>query len=185
VAVFNASGGRWRALVYHQDGSNNGEGALDLQTLHQRTGLSKRKLRYCIDHKLVPELAVDLAPNEVGRPRRFGEDIGFGIVCAALLLDLGLPHEQVRSLLKGLLDITMGKGREQQPALITVLTRPVAAVAEYGDGLYVRLKVPDCDYDSQWRTLDSHQSRPPQHYEPKLTVTLNLGRIRDEVYGEQ
>ena len=32
---------------------------MDLQTLHKRTGIGKRKLRSCVDHHLVPELNID------------------------------------------------------------------------------------------------------------------------------
>src|SRR5262245_52839072 len=90
-----------QAWLDHNGAKRGEEAAVDLQTLHERTGIGKRKLRYCLDHKLIPELSIELADDEAGRPRRFADDVGFGIVCAARLLDLGLPHETIRLFLAG------------------------------------------------------------------------------------
>ncbi len=80
---------------------------MDLQQLHERTGISNRKLRYCLDHALVP--GVSIGQDEVGRPRKFHEDVGFGIVCAAKLLELGLPHETIRLFLRGFVRSSLSK----------------------------------------------------------------------------
>jgi hypothetical protein len=157
---------------------------VDLQTLHERTGISKRKLRYCVDHKLIPELDIELAVDETGRPRKFAEDVGFGIVCAAALLQLGLPHDTIRLFLKGLLDITLGGDGPKKRALVAVLERDASAVAHLGDGVNVRLVVEEYDYDSGW-FAPGNPAPLAKEYKPVVTVTLNLGKIRDHVFGRQ
>ena len=155
--------------------------AMDLQELHRRTGISSRRLRYCVDHKLVPELHIDLTPGEAGRPRRFHDDVGFGIVCAAVLLDIGLPHERIRWLLAGLLEIKVGKKGPRKPALVTILEQPVGARACLSDEGMIRIEVPEYDYDSGWIVPGSQAKRDNRH-KPRGYVVLDLGRIRDQVF---
>jgi hypothetical protein len=102
-----------------------------------------------------------------------------GIVCATLFLELGLPHETIRSYLKGLVNITVGKKGEQQvPALVTVLTRDVSAIAHFSESRLVRLQVPDYDYDSGWRAVDGSKVKD----EPSVFITLDLRKILDSMY---
>ncbi|MCC7418711.1 MAG: hypothetical protein IT428_00380 [Planctomycetaceae bacterium] len=70
---------------------------MDISQLHAATGISRRKLRYVLDHRLVPGLDIEIVPDEVGRPRKFAVDVGLAIVSAATLLELGLSHEMIRS----------------------------------------------------------------------------------------
>jgi hypothetical protein len=155
---------------------------MDLQTLHTRTGISKRKLRYCVDHHLVPRLGIELAEDEAGRPRKFADDVGFGIVCAAHLLDLGLPHERIRYFLESLLQIQLGVEGEPKPALIAIFERNANAGGFLGDGVNVRLAAPDFGYDSGWRA-PAGAAPLRRRYEPVVTVTLNLGKIVAAISG--
>jgi hypothetical protein len=152
---------------------------MDLQALCQRTGISKRRLRYCLDHNLVPGL-VNVARDERGRPRRFAEDVGFAIVCAAVLLDLGLPHGRIRAFMEGMLQI---KWKDSQDlVLLAVLERPFAAFAELGDGINVRIVVADPDNRSPW-VAPGNPAPLAADYEPSVVVRLNIGKIRDQVFG--
>jgi hypothetical protein len=155
---------------------------MDLQELHRRTGIKMRKLRYCVDHDLVPGLQIDLTPGEAGRPRRFAEDVGFGIVCAACLLDLRLRHDTIRACLSGLIEIPIrGKGLKKS-VLVAVLERPFPAQAQFSADGKVRIIVEEAGYDSGW-IIPSRPSRPVKDYEPRAFVTLDLGRIRDQVFS--
>jgi hypothetical protein len=78
-------------------------GGMDLHTLEERTGLALRSLRYVLDHRLVPGLNIQLASKVAGRPRRFSDDAGFGIACAAVLLQAGVQRKRVHQFLKDLL----------------------------------------------------------------------------------
>jgi hypothetical protein len=155
---------------------------MDLQQLHQRTGIELRKLRYCLDHGLVPDLHIQGAPNEVGRPRKFAEDVGFGIVCAAELLRLGLSHDRIRGFLRGLLSIKLGIEGGQKLALTAVLERACPAKAHLGDGLNVRIVVDEHGYDSGWVAPGNPAKLDPS-YQPLSVLTLDIGQIRDRVFS--
>jgi hypothetical protein len=160
------------------------EDTMDLQQLHQRTGVPLRRLRYCLDHALVPDLYIQGTPDEAGRPRKFAPDVGFGIVCAAELLKLGLAHERIRGFLKGLLGIELcGKGGTK-PALAAVLEQSYAAEALLGDGLNVRIVVEELEYDSGW-VVPGNPAKPDRSYRPLSIISLNIGQIRDRVFGIQ
>ncbi len=155
---------------------------MDLQELHERTGIELRKLRYCLDHNLIPDLYINLTTNEVGRPRKFAADVGFGIICAAELLRLGLPHDTIRGFLDGLLKIRLGGRGEKKPALLAVLDRSTPATAHLGDGSYVRIVVDEFDYDSGWVAAGNAKG-PGRGYKPRVAVVLDIGQIRDLVFA--
>ena len=155
---------------------------MDLQALHRRIGIKIRKLRYCIDHELVPGLQIDLTPGEAGRPRRFAEDSGFSIVCAACLLDLRLRHDTIRTFLGGLLEIPIGGKGPKMSLLGSILKRPFQAQAQLSDDGKVRIVVEEAAYDSHW-IIPGQPAKPVENCEPRAFVTLNLGKIRDQVFS--
>lgn len=157
---------------------------MDLQELHDRTGISKRKLRYCLDHQLVPGLNIEIAASEVGRPRKFHDDVGFGLVCAARLQELGLPHATIRRFLGGLLQISLDtKKRPSKPAVVAVLERRLAATAQLGDGVNVRLIIGDPQWDSGW-IAPGNPAKLAADYQPTVRVSLDIGRILREILGD-
>jgi hypothetical protein len=155
---------------------------MDLQELHRRTGIKVRKLRYCIDHDLVPGLPIDLTPGKAGRPRAFAEDVGFGIVCAACLLDLHLRHDTIRTFLGELPKITIRGDGPPQSLFVKVLERPFPAEAHLSDDGKIRIIVGEVNYDSKWISPDD-QPTPDADYRPRAFVTLDLGMIRDQVFS--
>lgn len=155
---------------------------MDLGELHQRTGIAVRRLRYCLDHALVPELHVDLALGRAGRPRQFSEGLGFVIVCAAVLLDTGLPHEKIRLFLRGLMGYSLRReGRVLSP-LVAILQREGPAFAYLGDGVNVRIEAEAFGFDSGWFS-PQNLTKFGRDYAPRVEVRLNLGKIRDEVFA--
>lgn len=146
--------------------------------LSQRTGIPVRRLRYCLDHNLVPGLNIEISANEAGRPRKFHEDVGFGIACAAILIEAGFGRSTARNFLKGLLEIRSPRG---ELALVAVLTTPVAAQAELGDGVNVRLICPKLGHDSRWFCPGNPAPLDPS-YSPRTYIGLDLGQIRDIVF---
>ena len=155
---------------------------MDLQELHERTDIELRKLRYCLDHDLIPGLYIELTPREAGRPRKFAPDVGFGIVCAAKLLELGLPHEVIRKFLQGMLEIVIQGTGAPKRALLAVLEQRVPAVAQLADGERVRIVSGDPMYDSGW-TPPIRRAKRADEYKPVVMVTLDIGQIRDQVFG--
>lgn len=154
---------------------------MDLNQLHERTGISRRKLRYCLDHNLVP--GVQHVTDEVGRPRKFHDDVGFGILCAAKLLEQGLPHESIRFFLRSLMAISFPK-YPNASVLSAICEHQHPARAHLGDGANVRLVVEEPAWDSKWFAPGNPAQLAPE-YEPMVIVTLNLGRIYKKVLGSR
>lgn len=152
---------------------------MDIQQLHERTGINKRKLRYCLDHALVP--GVSIGKDEVGQPRKFHDDVGFGIVCAAKLLELGLRHETIQLFLRGMLEARF-ETPPNQSILATILTQELAAKAELGDGLNVRVML-DGVKECQWHA-PGNPAPLASSYQPLVVVTLDLGGIFRQVLGK-
>lgn len=167
----------FRGVDYTAHNRAQGVATMDLAELSQRSQLERRKLRYVLDHKLVPELHIDIKDEEHGRPRHFAEDVGFGIVCAARLQEAGLLHNSIRGFLKALLELKF-KAEDPLCALAYVMRHKHAAYADWGDDKYARLRVGD--WDSGWRKFGSR--KPDPDVDPLLIMTLNVGRIRDQVF---
>jgi hypothetical protein len=151
--------------------------------LSQRTGIPVRRLRYCLDHNLVPGLRVEISANEAGRPRKFAEDVGFGIACAATLIGAGYGRKTVGYFLKGLLDIHLEySDGKREPALVAFLRRgEFTARAELGDGVNVRVVFDDPEYDTGW-ICPGNPAPLDESYHPTTYIGLDLGRIRDMVF---
>lgn len=157
---------------------------MDLQQLHHRTGVELRRLRYCLDHDLVPDLYIHGTTDQAGRPRKFAEDVGFAIVCAAKLLELGLPHQRIRGFLAGLLSVKLQASVHNKPpisALGAVLERPAPALAHLGDGINIRIDVDEYGYSSGW-VDPRNPAKLDKDYRPVVIVTLDIGQIRDQVF---
>lgn len=152
---------------------------MDLAELAHRSKLDRRKLRYVLDHKLIPDLHIEIKDEEHGRPRHFAPDVGFGIVCAARLQQAGLYHENIRGFLKALLELKFDT-KDPQPAFAYVLKRDLPAYADWGDYEFARLRVDD--WNSGWRRAGS--GREDKTADPVLVITLNIGRIRDQVFAD-
>lgn len=151
---------------------------MDLQTLIQRTGLPSRMARYVADHDLVGTGRIRAAENEVGRPRRFADDVGVGIALGAHLLKGGVKRQTVERLMMVLPRIRFsGKGPS---VLQSVLSSHSQAIVEIGDGRYVRFSLEE--WESGWKPLDSSW-KAPANYEPHVVIRVDIGRIRDQVLG--
>jgi hypothetical protein len=157
---------------------------MDLQQLHERTRIELRKLRYCLDHHLIPKLHIRPSRREAGKPRRFAEDVGFAIVCAAKLLELGLPHTRIQRFLDGMLQIYLPGPRPEKLALSAIFEQNVSAIVQLGDGKNVRIEVKEYAYDSGWLP-PSNRDRLSDEYRPTVIVELDIGRIRDQVFYGQ
>ena len=154
---------------------------MDLQTLHSRTGLSLRKLRYVVDHELVPGMKIVLAPGEAGRPRQFADDIGWAIACAAALLESGVQRTIIPKFLEVLRSIEVESGNDRAPVIPCLLRNPQPAEALLADGTHVKLTVYVNDFG--WRTLDGKMSPAPKK-KPRVTISIDLGQITREILGE-
>ena len=155
---------------------------MDLQELSLRTGLDKRKLRYCLDHRLIPGLRIEVTQDEAGRPRKFADDVGFAIVCAAKLLETGLPHASIRLFLQGLSEITVDGSAAPASALASILEHGHPAIAQFGDNVNVRLMLEEIPYNSGWRA-PGNPARLADDYEPVVVISLDIGSIRQKIFS--
>ena len=57
--------------------------AMGVQALAEKTGIPVRRLRHGLDQDLVAGFKIEIADDLAGRPRKFHEDVGFVIACAA------------------------------------------------------------------------------------------------------
>ena len=154
---------------------------MDLSELAARTKIPIRRLRHCIDEGLVPGLEIAIAENQTGRPRKFHEDVGFAICCAATLVAAGIDRSTVRVFLAGLAAVTFHD--TDQPVIIAVFKLRARGTAQLGDNINVRIQLelgPD-KYDTGWIHPGNPASLDPA-YHPLTTIGLDLGQIGEKVF---
>ena len=149
----------------------------DLAEIARSSGVPVRKLRYVLDHRLLPG-AHDASQGR-GHARAFTPFESFAIVVAALMLEAGLRRALVRDCLAAL-----GRGsvrRIDQIPLYRAFSHGEPARLEIGDWKFVRLTVADHPLwpalDTGWMALGGGQP-PDDEYTPLIGVVLDVGRIR-------
>ena len=150
---------------------------MNLQTIATRTALRTRTLRYVMDHKIVPSAQVRVIHNEAGRSRDFADDLGVGIACAAFLLEAGMRREAVASCIQILAGLNT---RPDSPAkgitLVTVISKRLNAVVQFGDGVSGRLLLPEENIDSGWLSTQP-LAKFDASYSPTVVVEIDIGRL--------
>ena len=160
---------------------------MDLYKLAARTHLPVRKLRYVIDHNLVPGLNLTLATNEAGRPRKFADDAAFGVAWMATLLDGGMQRTTAKHFIATILDMQVqlsGEHYRGHQLLSRFMTEGGIGYALLADGVNVclRLTIHDLKLDTDWRQPQTGAA-PDKNYLPRLTVESELTRLRDQIFG--
>lgn len=149
---------------------------VDLKTLHERTGIKRDLLRYCIDREVISGLQVRAAKHRTGRAREFDDKTALLIVCAALLIETGLSPSKVREFFFALLAYQHPGVGPGSRALELLIERRLQGEAHLGDGTFMRLEIPKLALESNWRRIDM----PNDDFrlaEPAVKVTLDLGAI--------
>lgn len=161
---------------------------MDIQTIATRTGLSNRRIRYVLDHRLLPGMRVKTDEARHGHPRSFSDLEGFGIACAATLLEGGVKREAVVSFVDSLCNFvwTDIPGRSHKKwhmlpflELVFDATTNVPASALLGDGLNVRFRLGN--RDTNW--LQPQTFAELKNFRPRVTVSLDLGDLRTAIRG--
>ena len=165
---------------------------MDITELAEVTGIERRRLRYVLDHELVPRLHLSFVEDAVGQPRQFYPDVGFVIVCAARLLDFRLAHQQIRNFLTGLLELPYSSKqmfdspspRANESCIAVMLRRQdISAIAHCDEKSWVKVtfQLDHLKYETRWYSSVTKEFRP-SNYKPFCFLSLDIARIRDQVF---
>ncbi len=168
---------------------------MDIAELAEITGIERRRLRYVLDHELVPRLHLTFVEDAAGRPRQFYPDVGFAIVCAAKLLDFGLAHQKIHNFLAGLLELPFRNNphpdpsspREEDSSVRTLLQQQhLSATAYLADDGWIKASF-EFDghlHETRWYSFETKEYRP-KNFKPFTVLSLDVSRIRDLVFGRK
>jgi hypothetical protein len=148
-----------------------------LDEIAQTSGLPVRKLRYVLDHRLLP--GAQHASLGRGVSRSFTPFESFAIVVAALMLEAGLRRSLICDCL-AVLSRNPTRNVQHVP-LYRAFAHGQPARLEIGDWKFVRLNVAPHPLspalDTGWLALTDDPS-PDHSYSPLVCVVLDVGRIR-------
>lgn len=153
---------------------------MELTLIADRTGITVRKLRYVLDHGLLP------GGKEVSRGRGAARYLtpfeGFSIATAALMLEAGLKRALVRDCLAALVGAPRANFNEMP--FYRAFRAERTARLEVGDWSHVRLSGTGRSslwtFDTNWLPLAGGGAAGVP-YEPLVTVALDVGQIRRKV----
>jgi hypothetical protein len=154
----------------------------NLAEISQSSGVEVRKLRYVLDHRILPG-AQDASQGR-GTARAFTPFEAFVIVVAALMLEAGLRRALVRDCMAA---VARGYFRHlDRIPLYRAFSYGEPARLEVADWEYVRVTVaahpPWPASDTGWLPLG--QGRPPDDsYSPRVCLVLDVGQIRRLIPG--
>jgi hypothetical protein len=155
---------------------------MDLQALADRTRIPVRRLRHCLDQNLIPGLKVEIAENLAGRPRRFNEDVGFAIACAATLIEAGVLRSTVRVFMSGLALVKLPDN--EVPVVLSLFQHQTAGIASLGDNVNMRIQL-----EFKGKSIDTgwvHPGNPAdldRDYRPLTMITLDIGEVGRRTFG--
>jgi hypothetical protein len=159
---------------------------MDRADLAARTGVPARKLRYVVDHRVLPGLRS--TPAGHGVRRTFTDFEGFAIALAAKLLDAGLT----RKLVAAVFDAACRPIGSTRMSADVPLYRAYAVQTgslEIGDGRHLRLRAPKRPgigdaLDTSWHPLGS-SGRIGEDYDPVVCLTVELGGLARAIRGHR
>lgn len=162
---------------------------MDLQELAQCTGLPLRKLRYVLDHQLLPGLTFEVAENEAGRPRRLAMDVAFGVACVASLLDGGVQRSTASFFIDSILKLryptkggTPWYGHE---ILAKFLERGESGHVQLGDCANLRLQLKIHEQFDTWWLQAGTSAKLDARYQPRTLIDLDVGWLRRAICGKE
>jgi hypothetical protein len=156
----------------------------DLARIAETSGLPPRKLRYVLDHGLLPGGRV--VSRGRGAARSLEPLSAFAVVIAAVMLEAGLKRALVRDCMAGICQPS-GRDPSSMPLARALYARGPARL-EVGDWRYVRLvaqripgrRVASADTDTGWLPLAGH-APPAPGFTPLMSIGLDLGQLRGKV----
>ena len=170
---------------------------IELADIVTRIGVSRRRLRYVLEHGLVGE--VEAASEGRGVPRRFELETATALAVAGLMLDAGLRRSAARAAARLLQARPLFP---DDPSILGQFSGQWIQGLEVADGRYFRWftrspegrwkghsewePIPDEAIHTDENALIEHVARqavdpeatPPADYAPMLTIHLDVASIR-------
>jgi hypothetical protein len=161
---------------------------MDIDVIARRIRLPPRKVRYVLDHGLLPGTRGTLQADLRGRPRTFTPLEAFFVACAALLLEAGVKRGSVWQLMDRIVAMPWPVGRP--PVRLSPLqgatVRPrkameamyywarEATVLEVGDGVHLRLL--SGSIDTGWVAPPTWTPLHPD-YQPVISFRIDFTQL--------
>ena len=146
---------------------------MDLISIARATGLPLRRLRYVLDHRVLPGAEKSSRGHRV--TRSFTGFEAFGIACAAALLHAGVRRPLVQRCMREL--VKPVDRRTARHGLLTTLYRPENDwMLELAEGEYLRV-VGRSMRNPKWRPIRAHAR--PLTRDPLIVMRLDASAIRD------
>ncbi len=153
---------------------------MDLQRIAVLTRLSVRKVRYVLDHRLLPGLRIAGQPDLIGRARILTDLEGFSVACVAILLEAGVRKKSVVDLMTGLSQFPLDIPRKLRHPTYAIQRafepRVTPAEASLGDGVNLRFKLGD--KDTGWMQPGTYAPLA-DGYQPGVVISIDLAPLRD------
>jgi hypothetical protein len=146
---------------------------MDLDRISKLTSLPIRRLRYVLEHRVLPGAERRSKGHRV--TRRFSEFEAFGIACATATFEAGLRRPVV-ALLMSALTKRSPTGVPLQRAF-----EGAADVLEIADGVNMRLV--EARGERDWVQMATGTAL--RKYAPMATLRLDIGRLRRAVQGHE
>lgn len=137
--------------------------SFSVATIAQRTGLKHRRLRYILDHQLVPGLEPIRAGH--GNARHLDSFQAFVLAVAAALLEYGYP----RTCIKRLMEALHGASSSRKKLSLDQIYRSCRQELTIGNTEAFKL-------DEDWFVLPTLKRK--KDYQPVLLTVVKLERIR-------
>jgi hypothetical protein len=155
---------------------------MDLQEIHRKTNFPLRKLRYVLDHEILPGTRIKTDSQRWGHPRSFTDFEGFSIALAAALLGGGLRRELVTQFFDKMNNLKGARkdrfGRDLGLLYVAFSDRKKQSRADIADGQYVAIHLGE--NRREWSDLKSSNSAPAD-YKPLVIISIDLGHLRDAI----
>lgn len=156
---------------------------MDVQTIADRTRIPVRKVRYVLDHRLLPGLRTKSDDERVGHPRVFIDSEVLGIACAAALLEGGVKRDLVVSFLDFLVSYNVRSTPKRQRKHVSAyeeafISNSSKIEAMVGDTVNMRIRIDD--WDSGW--IQPRTFAPLKDFHPRVTIQVDLAALKEALF---
>jgi hypothetical protein len=150
---------------------------IDLTQVAEAVGLPIRRVRYVLEHRVLP--GAEKASRGHRVTRTFTGLEGLGIALAAVMLESGLRRQTVSALVRAMLKGTKGTLKPGVP-LIRIYNTTGSLSLEIADGANYRVIGRSARGLPSWVQLSTGAALKPG-YEPLAVIHVDAGRVRDAI----